>query len=287
MKVIWLLAWPLWGAATLQAESDVRELLERFRPVFRIAAADCDVAPAEFDTQAAEPRVVAKNGTIYASAREKKPGWLEVHYYHLWARDCGKGGHALDAEHVSGLLEQVEGQWRAVYWYAAAHEDTPCDASMAGQAKFLEAETRGPYVWVSHGKHASYLSDSSCRAACGADSCERTKELAVRPLVLLEESAAWVQSPRWPLRQKLESDFDEALLAALAEKDLRRLVAAKPYLLPAKKVLSAGNTGIDATSGALETGGRHTDGSVALAKEKTGKAVGAAARKVKRFLGIP
>lgn len=287
MKLLWLFAL----AACLQAEGDVREVLERFRPVFRISAADCDVAPASFDESAAHPKALDRNGTIYARAFEKKssllPGdWLEVHYYHLWARDCGKGSHALDAEHVSGLLQRVDGDWRAVYWYAAAHEDTPCDGSMAGRASFLDAEWRGPYVWISHGKHASYLSDASCRAGCGADSCERTKELAARPLVLLDEEAPWVQSRRWPLRLKLGSDFGDDLLGALAPKDLNRLVAARPYLSPAKRFLGAGNTGLDATGGALETGGRHTDGSLTLATKKTEEALGTATRSVKRFLGM-
>ncbi len=282
MRLLWLFAL----AGCLQAESDLRVVLEQFRPVFRISAADCDVAPAAFDESAAHPKVVARDGTIYASALQKKADWLEVHYYHLWARDCGKGGHALDAEHVSGLLQRVNGEWKAVYWYAAAHEDTPCDVSMAGRASFLDAERRGPYVWVSHGKHASYLSDGSCRAGCGADSCERTKELVARPLVLLNSEAAWVRSSRWPLRLKMESDFNEALLAALAAPDLNKLVAAKPYLKPAQKFLGAGNTGIDATGGAVGTGAKHTDGSLALATKKTGGALGTATRSVKRFLGM-
>jgi hypothetical protein len=282
MRVIWLFAF----AMQLHAETDALALLERFRPVFRISAADCDVAPASFDAKSAHPKAMAKDGTIYASAFERKADWLEVHYYHLWARDCGKGAHALDAEHVSGLLQRVDGEWKAVYWYAAAHEDTPCDVSMAGRASFLDAERSGPYVWVSHGKHASYLSDAACRSGCGADSCERTKELAARPLVLLDSEAAWVRSSRWPLRLKMASDFSEALLAALAAPDLNKLVAAKPYLMPAQKFLGAGNTGIDATGGALETGGRHTDGSLALATKKTGEALGTATRSVKRFLGM-
>ncbi len=274
-------------AACAWAESDRRGVLERFRPVFRISAADCDVAPAEFDASSSSPKVVARNGTIYASVFEKAGDWLEVHYYHLWARDCGKGAHALDAEHVSGLLRRVDGEWRAVYWYAAAHEDTACDVSMAGRASFLDAGERGPYVWVSHGKHASYLSDAACRAGCGADRCDRTKELAPRPLVIVDEKAAWVQSAKWPLRFKLGSDFSEPLLEALAANDGNRLIAARPYLMPAQKILGAGNTGIDATGGALETGGRHTDGSLELAAKKTGEALGTAKRRVKRFLGIP
>jgi hypothetical protein len=269
-----------------RGENEVRAVLEKFRPVFRISAADCDVAPAEFDSSSSVPKAVARNGTIYASALEKPDGWLEVHYYHLWARDCGKGSHALDAEHVSGFLRRIGGEWRAKYWYAAAHEDTACDVSMAGQASFLDAETRGPYVWVSHGKHASYLSDASCRAGCGADRCDRTKELTHRPLLILDENAPWVQSARWPLRFKLGTDFSEPLLQALAAKDGNKLVAARPYLMPAQKVLGVGNTGIDATGGALETGGRHTDGSLELATKKTGQALGTATRRVKRFLGI-
>ncbi|MEO7652776.1 MAG: hypothetical protein ABIZ80_20130, partial [Bryobacteraceae bacterium] len=88
--------------------SDVQEqaLLEKFAPAFLISIGECDSLPAEFLPGSKDPQVVARNGTIYGQVSRHKgssgPGsFVEVHYFHLWGRDCGRAGHALDAEHVS------------------------------------------------------------------------------------------------------------------------------------------------------------------------------------------
>ena len=78
----------------------------------------------------------------------------------LWGRDCGRPSHAWDVERVSVLLraESVDAPaeaWRAVYWYAAAHEGTICDASSGAHAATLRAATGGPYVYVSRGTEYS------------------------------------------------------------------------------------------------------------------------------------
>ena len=76
--------------------------------------------------------VQEENGTIYGQAfpRAGNPNQVELHYYHLWRVDCGEMGHNLDTEHVSALLGRGQtSKWKALYWYAAAHEETVCDAS--------------------------------------------------------------------------------------------------------------------------------------------------------------
>lgn len=85
-------------------------------------------------------------------------------------------GHPLDAEHVSALVESTSlssaaDQWTVRLWYAAAHEDTICDASSDARASSLDAERGGPRIFVSRGKHASYLTRGQCKWGCGVDAC--------------------------------------------------------------------------------------------------------------------
>lgn len=53
--------------------------------------------------------------------------------------------------------------------YSGAHEDTVCDVSSGASAVELNAEDHGPEVWISNGKHASYLSHHQCSGGCGGD----------------------------------------------------------------------------------------------------------------------
>src|ERR1700742_3254288 len=110
------------------SDSVENELLTRFAPQFMVSPDDCSKAPALFVPSRSKPVVEDDNGTIYGQAFPRG-NQVELHYYHLWRRDCGEMGHDLDAEHVSALLQYDRnlGQWRALYWYAAAHEDTICD----------------------------------------------------------------------------------------------------------------------------------------------------------------
>jgi hypothetical protein len=199
---------------------------------------------------------------------------MELHYYHLWARDCGKNGHDLDAEHVSALLHRQDGQWRAVYWYAAAHEATPCDASRAARAEALDAVQRGPKVWISSGKHASFLTEDSCRRGCQADVCLPSRPLPVHRIVPLDPAAPWVQSRAWPLRNKLATDFPDDYLTALEKSPQHRLVFAKPRLLPSRHTLGGANVGLT-----------HTDSSLQKASQETKKGLSEAYRRVRRYLG--
>src|SRR5262249_21443771 len=138
-----LLITPFANAQTVQDQdrdglddSLEQELLTKFLPTFMIASDDCDGLPAEFVAGSSKPVVAGKDGTIYGQvsphSADDSGTLLELHYYHLWARDCGRVGHKLDPEHVSVLVagnsSQPASEWRARYWYAAAHENTLCDA---------------------------------------------------------------------------------------------------------------------------------------------------------------
>ena len=149
-------------------------LLTQFAPTFMVGREDCSGIPAEFATGVEPPTVQAEDGTIYGqvfpvkSLGDGKPA-VEIHFYHLWKRDCGPHGHALDTEHVAVLVsgsnrDLDQAKWKGVYWYAAAHENTVCDVSQIARASTIQGEERGPKVWISPGKHASCPKCRSARA---------------------------------------------------------------------------------------------------------------------------
>ena len=153
---------------------------------------------------------------------------VEIHFYDLWSVDCGRLGHPLDAEHVSVLLraktmDSAVEDWRAVYWFAAAHEATVCDASQVAAAKVLDAERQGATVWLSAGKHGAFLSEAMCTQGCGGDRCTEMAPLVVARMINLGEpgaamhGAVWVGSPAWPLAAKMQSDFSAAAIARLEQ----------------------------------------------------------------------
>lgn len=217
-----------------------QELLERFRPVFLIASGDCDGLPSEFQPGSKTPIPIAANGTIYGqvfpvSGLAAPGAYLEIHYYHLWARDCGVLSHALDAERVSVLvrakkINEKPKHWTAVFWQASAHEDTLCDQGHAASAAGIAAVESGARVWISRGKHASFLSPDRCGLGCGADVCDSPRLLPRGKLVNLGEAnqplngAVWVQSKRWRLAGKMESDFTPAVVAELSRRAGTRIV---------------------------------------------------------------
>ena len=195
-------------------------VLHRFAPRWFVGAGDCDGAPAEFVPDSEHPRVARKNGTIYGQVfKASRAGLLEAHFYHLWSRDCGRRGHPLDVEHVSVLLDA--GSITALYWYASAHQDTSCEAGAVYRAAALAAERQGPPVWISSGKHASFLRLEDCRGGCGGDRCHSPTPLDTTPVINLGEpgtpmsGAIWTRSNRWSLSAKMRPDFDEPLLARL------------------------------------------------------------------------
>jgi hypothetical protein len=245
-----------------------QQLLEQFQPRFYLAAKECDVRPAEFKPNSTKPIALARNGTLYGQAFPVGEA-IELHFYHLWARDCGRAGHALDAEHVSAWLELDGGEWRARYWYAAAHEDTSCDRGSAVHADRIHAAWRGPEVWVSRGKHASFLSESICRLGCGADRCEGPERLFPPRIINLGEvdaprnGAVWIRSQAWPLALKFRSDFSAELRARLEDSDAVQIVTRPNYV--AQPMALVGSKTLDS----LGIANRHTEGSLKRAYRAT------------------
>jgi len=259
-------------------------LLAKFTPSFRISATDCDVSPAEFAPGLRQPQVVAKNGTIYGQVFPAG-AFIEIHYYHLWSRDCGRMGHGFDVEHVSVL---VNAESRAVYWYASAHQDTVCDVSSGARACALDAEDGGPIVWISRGKHGSFLSRDACARGCGGDRCEEMVTLAISKLINIGEpgaalnGAVWADSGLWSLAAKMKTDFGETALAQLDGSPRAGVIPLNASRRSAQAVISAAGAPVDA----LQTGNRHTGSALSLASVKADRALdtgfGTVGKQIKR-----
>ena len=265
---------------------DAREqqLLEQFAPNFLLSSGDCDGKPSRFQVGSPEPVPLAADGTIYGEAFPQEGDRIELHYYHLWAHDCGRPTHNLDAEHVSALLKpapDADGEYTAVFWYAAAHEDTVCDASYAARAETLDAVDRGPRIWVSGGKHASFLDERLCSWGCGADRCRADVELKTTTILNLGEAgrplngALWIDSPAWPMEGKLVTDFEPEVVARLEGSPRETLEDGGEILRISDRdrtvqslILTADNT-----ADALVIAGSHTDRAVVRGRDETGSAV--------------
>ena len=260
------------------ADSLEAALLEQFRPSFMVSNDDCDLLPAEMISGEVVPRVFARNGTIYGQATPHTPDGVELHYFHLWSRDCGRRGHRGDVEHVSALIRQEEdGAWKAHYWYAAAHEETVCNRSMFARATELRADQEGPEVWISAGKHASYFSPELCNGGCGGDSCRTMRRAPVLPVINLGEpgaplnGAAWTSSTSrsWPLTAKMSSDFDEGVTVQLETFPATGPVRISSGTPGMQKAIAVSNT----TVGSLEMAQGHTENGLDTATKKTGNAL--------------
>jgi hypothetical protein len=273
-----------------------QDLLIKFLPRFMVSAYECDGLPAEFQPGIDEPRLQAKNGTIYGqvfkSASYGRPGvFLEIHYYHLWGADCGRTGHALDAEHVSALVfaahaEDPAESWKALYWYAAAHEDTSCDASHGARAADIGAELSGPAIWISAGKHASFLSPETCRGGCGGDNCNGAQALAPLKIVNLGEpgfpmnGALWSGSSKWSLKGKMQTDFPEEILVSI---DSAEKAGIMPLNRSKATIKVAAHAGVS-TANALSTADQKTDAALITSSDATGRALNKTQAGVGRFL---
>jgi hypothetical protein len=269
-------------------------LLEQFAPKFIVSRRDCSNMPAAFISRGSEPIVQRENGTIYGQVFPARVGRnsepvVEIHYYHLWKRDCGRMGHPLDTEHISALVRMTDtGKWKALYWYAAAHEDTVCDASQISRAPTLQAEDHGATVWISAGKHASFLNETLCSRGCGGDACLEMVPLSLAEIVNLGESGApmngalWIASSRWPLSTKMaRTDFQPAVVARLERLPASDIAWVNPGRRPAQATVAAG----DSTVNALAASNRNTDTAVSNAGNATGSALGKTYRNVTRSLG--
>jgi hypothetical protein len=261
-------------------------LLAKFSPAFMIGHEDCSIRPAQFVLDEKRPTVMADDGTIYGQAfpRKNHPGEVELHYYHLWRRDCGEMGHRLDTEHVSALIHfgGNVGEARAMYWYAAAHEDTICDASQLTRAETIDADDRGAKVWISEGKHASFLSERLCTHGSGGDQCEQMEPLKTKQIINLGESHApmggivWLASAEWPLSEKMErTDFTDARVARMQGLPKTDVAWANPSKRPAQGAILGANAGINGA----EIGARSTDTALGVAGDSTNSALSVTADK--------
>ncbi len=272
-------------------------LLTQFVPHFLTNPKDCSLRPAQFVPFAASPTIQAENGTIYGQAfpRSGQADQVELHYYHLWRVDCGDLGHNLDAEHVSALLSRdQEGNWKALYWYAAAHEDTICDTSQIARASALDAEHRGPSIWISNGKHGSFLSGLLCSRGCGGDECRNFAPLSVSEVINLgelsapESGATWVGNSQWPLAVKMQrSDFTDERLARVERMPDTAILWANPQKRPYQVAIHGGNgtaAGVVAGARATDMALSATDEALDLANVKTGNALSRASDSTGRGL---
>jgi hypothetical protein len=281
-------------AISSQADSDgdglsdalEQSLLDQFAPAFMIGRNDCSTMPSEFWPDSSESIVKAENGSIYGQVFPAKTSnatqpVVEIHYYHLWKKDCGAHPHALDAEHVSALVEPsgsdlASTKWRAKYWYAAAHENTVCDVSQIARASTLHAEDRGAKIWISPGKHASYLNETLCQKGCGADRCEAMVALSPGEIINLGEAShpmhdsLFTASPQWPLAEKMKTTNFPAIAVArlnqLPESDIAWFHAGKH---PAQGVISVSSS----TEEALANSRRNTTDAISAAGDSTDMAI--------------
>ena len=267
-------------------DSFEQEILLRFLPEFRVSKTECAGLPAEFQPGRLEPHPVALNGTIYGQVFPVPPNGissssLEVHYYHLWSRDCGRFGHDLDTEHVSVLVHSDSpnapaNYWKALYWYAAAHEGTLCDASNGARSNAIPDQESAVTIWISSGKHASFLTEGLChRLGCGGDRCEAMIPFVPTKIINLGEpgaplnEAVWTASRSWPLVEKMTSDFDDSVRLRLERLEEEEVDFVSGVPLPFKAVLLGGNK----TIGALEKGQSETGGALSIASDQAGRSV--------------
>jgi hypothetical protein len=290
-----------------------QRLLEQFAPRFEVARADCSTLPADFSPGVDVPTIEAEDGTLYGQAfplpRTRATGQhdaaarVELHFYHLWRRDCGEHGHPLDAEHVSVLLEASEADgratWKALYWYAAAHEQTVCDVSQIARAATLHAEDKGATVWISPGKHASYLDRRLCTGGCGADRCEAMMPLKRGALINLGEpghamnGSLFAASSRWPLLLKMEhSDFPSAPIARLERLPATEIAWFSAGRHPVQGIIAISSSTESAlgraasdTAGSAGTAGESTSDAISVAGGSAGGALGKSYRSTRHALG--
>jgi hypothetical protein len=200
-----------------------------------------------------------------------------LHYYHLWAVDCGRLSHPWDVEHVSVLVRGG----RAQFWFAAAHQDTVCDAGHGARAKTLHAEERGANVWISEAKHGSFLNQSKCSRGCGGDRCQAaTREMPYAPVVNVGEpgrplnGALWTASKVFPFESKMKAEFSAPLIAQI---DRKGVVSLDPAKLPVQSVILGGNSAL----GGLERAQTETGDALSVSKKK----VNGALRRARDWVG--
>ena len=291
------------------SDSLEQSLLIQFAPAFMVARNDCSEIPAEFEPNMKTPTVRTEDGTIYGQVFPAKSSveglpTAEIHYYHLWKRDCGPHGHHLDTEHVAALVSASDSHldsagWKAIYWYAAAHENTVCDVSQIARASTLHAEKHGARVWISPGKHASYMNETLCQSGCGADKCVDMVPLKTSKIINLGEAghpmngSVFIASGEWPLMNKMSNtDFPPepiARLNQLPDTDIAWFNAGRH---PAQGIIANSSSTEQALAGsahnttsALSITGMSTDTAISVTKDNTGNALQQTYKHTKHGLG--
>jgi hypothetical protein len=176
--------------------------------------------------------------------------------------------------------------WKAIYWYAGAHEKTVCDISSGAHSGAVGAEHNGPKIWSSSGKHALYLTQAMCESGCGADSCDGNVELARKGAVVnLGEPDApangslWVISPNWVLSDRMDTDFSADVIA--------RLEATPRDIVVTLRGRSSLRGTIQVSDGVLDgaaTGAQQTEAGLDAANDQTSRGLGKATRATGRSL---
>ncbi|HEY9138002.1 MAG TPA: hypothetical protein VIM67_06990, partial [Terriglobus sp.] len=152
----------------------------------------------------------------------------------------------------------------------------------------LHSEHDGANIWISSGKHASFLKEELCNHGCGGDVCVNSKPLHATTVINLGElhhemnGSNWITSPAWPLAEKMRrSDFIDARVNRLLQLPQTDVAWANPEKRPAQAAILGGNATIDGTLVGL----RSTDTAMSLASNKTGGALGTAKRATGHALG--
>ena len=130
----------------------------------------------------------------------------------------------------------------------------------------------GPRVFVSRGKHASYFDRGQCKWGCGGDECGDDRVIVPSRIINIGEidaplnGATWTQSNRWPMREKLRSDFDPALRARL-ETTTDHVIPLMQHRRGPQAPVLAGDTALDG----LETAAASTIDAIAVATRAVGR----------------
>jgi len=189
--------------------------------------------------------------------------------------------------------------WKALYWYAAAHENTVCDVSQVARATTLHAEAKGATVWISPGKHASYLSEALCHAGCGADKCVDMVRLPAGNLINLGEpghpmnGSAFIASGEWPLLDKMShGNFPPELIARLSGMPAADIAWAHAGRHPSQQIIAvSGSTeqalagSASGTTASLSGAGKSTGAALSHAESGTGNALGTTVKNTVHGLG--
>jgi hypothetical protein len=154
-----------------------------------------------------------------------------------------------------------------------------CDVSQIARASTLHAEDKGAQVWISPGKHASYLDERLCRRGCGADRCEAMMPLPPGRVINLGEpghpmnGSVFLSSSAWPLKVKMEhTDFPEEPVARLERLPATEIAWFNPGRHPAQGVIAISST----TEGAMAKGASETVSSLGVASDSAGGAISVA-----------